>query len=130
LIGMVIIGFGTSAPEMTVSAFAAWQGNPGVALGNAYGSNIANIALILGFTALISPIRFQSNVLRRELPILTAVTALAAFQLWDGELSRTDAWVLLAAFAGLFIWTIRQGIQQRPSRLGGEVEQAIAAEGM
>lgn len=60
LIGMVIVGFGTSAPEMVVSALAATQGNPGIALGNAYGSNITNIALILGVTALISPILVQS----------------------------------------------------------------------
>jgi Ca2+/Na+ antiporter len=59
LIGMVIIGFGTSAPEMVVSALAASQGNPGLALGNAYGSNITNIALILGLTALIEAVAFQ-----------------------------------------------------------------------
>lgn len=62
LIGMVIVGFGTSAPEMVVSALAAIQGNPGIALGNAYGSNITNIALILGLTALINPIVVQSWV--------------------------------------------------------------------
>ena len=77
LIGMVIIGFGTSAPEMVVSAFSALQGNPGLALGNAYGSNIANIALILGLTALISPIKIKSTVLRKELPVLLAVTILS-----------------------------------------------------
>ena len=79
LIGMVIVGFGTSAPEMVVSALAASQGNPGIALGNAYGSNITNIALILGVTALISPIAVHSQVLRKELHILTVVTALAAW---------------------------------------------------
>src|SRR6056300_1057055 len=63
LIGMVVVGFGTSAPEMVVSALAAFQGSPGIALGNAYGSNIANIALILGITALISPIMVHSTVL-------------------------------------------------------------------
>ena len=67
LIGMVIVGFGTSAPEMLVSALAASQGNGGIALGNAYGSNITNIAMILGVTALISPIAVHSQVLRREL---------------------------------------------------------------
>ena len=81
LIGMVIVGFGTSAPELVVSALAASQGNPGIALGNAYGSNITNIALILGLTALISPIAVHSQVLRQELPILSAMTALAAWQL-------------------------------------------------
>ena len=64
LIGMVIIGFGTSAPEMVVSALSASQGNPGIALGNAYGSNITNIALVIGLTALISPITVHSQVLK------------------------------------------------------------------
>lgn len=84
LIGMVIVGFGTSAPEMMVSAISAIQGNPGIALGNAYGSNIANIALILGLTALINPIAVHSQVLRKELPILTGITVLAGWQLGDG----------------------------------------------
>lgn len=66
LIGMVVVGFGTSAPEMVVSALAASQGNPGLALGNAYGSNITNIALILGITAIISPIAVHSQVRRNE----------------------------------------------------------------
>ena len=66
LIGMVIVGFGTSAPEMVVSAIAASQGNAGLALGNAYGSNIANIALILGITALVCPIAVQSQVIKKE----------------------------------------------------------------
>ena len=70
LIGMVVVGFGTSAPEMAVSALAASQGNPGIGLGNAYGSNIANIALVLGLTALLRPIRVQSQILRKELPNL------------------------------------------------------------
>ena len=71
LIGMVIIGFGTSAPEIAVSILAAMEGNPGIALGNAYGSNIANIALILGARAVIHPIMVRSTVLRKELPLLT-----------------------------------------------------------
>ncbi|MBW7881065.1 MAG: calcium/sodium antiporter [Caldilineaceae bacterium] len=126
LIGMVIVGFGTSAPEMVVSTFAAAQGNAGIALGNAYGSNITNIALILGVSALISPIAVHSQVLRKELPILTAVTALAAYQLWDGELTRGDALVLLVVFAGLMAWTIWQGLQKEPDALGTEMEQELA----
>lgn len=130
LIGMVVIGFGTSAPEMVVSALASLQGNPGIALGNAYGSNIANIALILGFTALLSPIVVRSRILRRELPVLTAVTLLAAAQLWDGHLSRLDAFVLLGVFAALMGWTIVQGMRERSDRLGVEVEQEFAADTM
>jgi cation:H+ antiporter len=125
LIGMVIVGFGTSAPEMVVSALAASQGNPGLALGNAYGSNITNIALILGLTALISPITVQSQALRRELPILLFVTLLAAWQLRDGMVTTPEAWVLLAVFGALMAWTIWQGMQKQPDNLGTEIEQEL-----
>ncbi len=125
LIGMVIVGFGTSAPEMVVSALAASQGNPGIALGNAYGSNITNIALILGITALLSPIAVHSQVLRKELPILALVTGLAAWQLWDGAISRFDAVVLLVIFAGLMAWSIWQGLKQKDDALGSETEQEL-----
>ncbi len=130
LIGMVIVGFGTSAPEMVVSALASSQGNPGIALGNAYGSNITNIALILGVTALISPIAVHSQVLRRELPILMAATALAAWQLWDGEITRLDAVVLLAVFGCLMAWTIRQGLRRQEDALGSEIEQELDVRAM
>lgn len=130
LIGMVIVGFGTSAPEMVVSALAASQGNPGIALGNAYGSNITNIALILGLTALISPIAVHSQVLRKELPILILLCGLAAFQLWDGHVSRGDAWVLLLLFAGLMGWTIWQGLRNKADGLGNEVAQELATHPM
>jgi cation:H+ antiporter len=130
LIGMVVVGFGTSAPEMVVSAISAVQGNSGIALGNAYGSNITNIALILGVTALISPIAVHSQVLRKELPILTAMTVLAGWQLWDGSITRGDALVLLLVFAGLMGWTIRQGLRRRIDPLGSEIEQELVAHGM
>ena len=130
LIGMVIIGFGTSLPEMMVSGLAALQGNPGIALGNAYGSNISNIALILGVTALISPISVDSQVLRKELPILTAITILAAWQLRDAEISRTDALVLLGVFSGLMYWTIRQGMRKKKDALAIEIEEKLATHSM
>ncbi len=125
LIGMVIVGFGTSAPEMVVSVLAAYQGNSGIALGNAYGSNITNIALILGLVALVSPIAVQSGVLRTELPILTAVTGLAAWQVSDGQVSRPEAWGLLAVFAGLMVWSIRRGLSGSADALGDEIEHGL-----
>ncbi|HSM27492.1 MAG TPA: calcium/sodium antiporter [Thioalkalivibrio sp.] len=130
LIGMVIVGFGTSAPEIMVSVLAASQGNPGIALGNAYGSNIANIALVLGVTALIAPIAVHSQVLRKELPILMGVTALAAWQLWDGEITHYDAVVLLAVFAGLMAWTIWQGLRKKADAMGLDVEQELEVRAM
>ena len=125
LIGMVIVGFGTSAPEMVVSALAALQGNPGIALGNAYGSNITNIALILGITALISPIAVHSQVLHKELPILTLVTALAAWQIRDGDITLFDAVVLLAVFGVLMAWTIRQGLRKKEDVLGNQMKHEL-----
>lgn len=122
LIGMVVVGFGTSAPEMVVSALAASQGNPGIALGNAYGSNITNIALILGITALISPILVHSTLLRKELPILLGITLLAASQVWDGEVTRWDAVVLLGVFFLLMGWTIWNGMKKGDDALAQEME--------
>ena len=103
LIGVVILGIGTSAPELVVSALAAVAGSPDLALGNAYGSNIINITLVLGVTALISPILIRANVIRHDLILLLAVTALAAFQLLDGNLSLTDGIVLIASLIGVLL---------------------------
>ncbi|MBA56664.1 MAG: calcium/sodium antiporter [Pseudomonadales bacterium] len=125
LIGMVIVGFGTSAPEMSVSILAALQNNSGIALGNAYGSNIANIALILGLTAMISPVIVRSHVLRKELPLLTGVTVLAAWQLWDGTITRLEASGLLAVFVGLMAWTIWQGLHQGQDVIIEDINQEL-----
>ncbi|QQR69536.1 MAG: calcium/sodium antiporter [Alphaproteobacteria bacterium] len=125
LIGMVIVGFGTSMPEMIVSALAASQGNSGLALGNAYGSNITNIALILGLAGLIRPIAVHSQVLRKELPILTAVTLLAAWQVHDGMVTRVEGLILLGVFTGLMAWTVWQGMRRKPDSLGKQMEQEL-----
>ncbi len=127
LIGMVIMGFGTSLPEMVVSAIAASRGNPGVALGNAYGSNIANIGLVLGVTALIRPLSVRSRILRQELPVLTVVTVLVVLLAWDGEVAPIDAWVLLGVFSGLAGWTIWQGQRQPSDTLASEIQREVGA---
>lgn len=106
LVGMLVVGFGTSAPELVVSVLAALDGRPALALGNAWGSNILNTSLILGVTALLLPIAVQSGVLRKELPILMAATGLSAALVWDGVLTRGDALLLLAVFLALIIWSI------------------------
>lgn len=126
LIGMLVVGFGTSAPEMTVSVLSSLGGNPGIALGNAYGSNITNFALILGLTALVSPVIVQSSVVKRELPVLLGITAVAGFQLLDGEVSRADAAVLLVLFAALLVWSILEARRRPSDSLGGDIEQELA----
>jgi cation:H+ antiporter len=128
IIGMVIVGFGTSAPEMLVSALAALKNSPGIAIRNAYGSNIANIGLILGITALINPIMFHSNILRKELPILTIVTGVSIVLLMDLRISLIDGIILLVLFIGLLSWTLQQGIHQKADPMGMEMEQELKSD--
>lgn len=127
LIGMVVIGFGSSAPEVVVSGLAALDGNPGLALGNAFGSNITNISLILGVTALISPIAVKSSVLRRELPMLTLVTAITALVLFsDGTLDRSDGFWLIGVFVILMAWSVFTGMRRSDDSFAQEVESSLA----
>ena len=127
LIGILIIGFGTSAPELVVSVLAASQGNPGIALGNAFGSNISNIALILGTTAVLAPIAVTSDILRRTLPMLMLATIAIAAVLWNLAISRGNAIFLLLLFILIMGWTIRQSLKdQRRGKQDGlivEVDQ-------
>lgn len=122
LIGMVIVGFGTSAPEMVVSAISAMQNAPELALGNAYGSNIANIALILGLTAVISPVIVVRKALKRDLPVLLAVTALSIYLASDGAINRLDGIVLLLVFAGVMGFNIVSEIRQKKAEGSSESE--------
>lgn len=125
LIGMLIIGFGTSAPEIIVSVIAALEGSSGIALGNAFGSNIANIALILGITALISPIAVRSEIIRKELPILLGLTFFAAWQLLDANLSKDDAFSLLGLFILLISWSIWTGLRGDKDALAEEFGEEL-----
>ncbi len=126
LIGMLVIGFGSSVPEMVISFLASYNGNPSLALGNAFGSNITNIALILGLTAIISPIAVGSTVIRRELPLLVLVTVLTGGLLYsDGFLSRTDGLILTSVFLATVAWTIYQGVIASSDHLAEVVEQEM-----
>ena len=136
LIGMVIVGFGTSAPEMVVSILSAMNDTPQLALGNAYGSNIANIALILGVTALIAPVVVQKQAMSRDIPVLIAMTALTVLLLVDGNVSLIDGAMLLVAFVAIMGFNILSELKAKRKRRksGGasdisEVEE-IPAEGV
>lgn len=106
IIGLTIVAFGTSAPEMLVSATAAWQGNSGLAIGNAVGSNIANITLVLGFTALLIPLMVHSQTLNREFPLMIVAMLFALALMWDGVLSRLDGILLALAMLTVLLWTL------------------------
>ena len=123
LIGVVILGLGTSAPEMVVSVLAALEGSPELALGNAYGSNIMNIALVLGTTALISPIIIHKSIVKRDLPLLLAITLLAAWQLRDGQLSQSDGTILLLGLGAVLIFQIVMNLRnsrQEDKKIGSK----------
>ncbi|GFM33481.1 calcium/sodium antiporter [Desulfovibrio subterraneus] len=130
LIGMVVVGFGTSMPELVVSVFSAVEGNAGLALGNVIGSNIANISLILGVSAIMRPIMVHSHVLKKELPILCGVTLVAVLLIMDGTFSGADAWVLILLFAGLMGWTLWQGMKEKNDTLGTAVDQDMSTRRM
>jgi cation:H+ antiporter len=112
IIGLTIIGFGTSAPELVVSAVATLKGNAGLAVGNAIGSNIANMGLVLGVTAMIYPLRLESTALKREYPMLLLIMVVCFLMALDGKYSHTEGWFLLASLVGVIIWIIRIGLHR------------------
>ena len=111
MIGLTIVAFATSAPEILVSVVAATRGEPDLAIGNAIGSNIANISLVLGAVALIRPIELKSATLRREMPALLAVSLLTVALFLDSYLARIDGFVLLTGLVIVVIWLVRLGIR-------------------
>ncbi|KJY86374.1 MULTISPECIES: calcium/sodium antiporter [Vibrio] len=118
VIGMTILAMGSSAPEMMVSATAALDGKTDTAVGNVLGSNIANIALILGITAMIKPLSISSAVLRRELPLMIGVTILAGILLWDSHLGFYEGVLLFVLFAAFIIAMLR--ISKKEKKAGSD----------
>lgn len=104
LIGLTIVALGTSAPEILVSAVAAVQGNGGLAVGNGLGSNITNVGMVLGFSAIIAPITVKTSLLKKEFPLLVLVSLFSCWLMWDGLLSKADGSSLLGGLVLLLIW--------------------------
>lgn len=131
VVGVTIVGFGTSAPEMLVSALASLEGNPSLAVGNALGSNIANIGLILGLTGLVYPMSIERSACFREMPLLALVTVLVALLMLDAELARADGIVLaggLVLFVGLMVWRGKRSmaLDSATEALMGEITHGMS----
>ena len=124
LVGLTVVAFGTSAPEFTVSVQAALDGLGGVAIGNAVGSNIANVGLILAVAALIKPIETDRGLFRRDLPLMVGVSALAALLLLDGRLGRVEGVGLAAVLVGYVVWSTRQARVDTRAEAGAQAEDA------
>lgn len=106
IIGLTIVSFGTSAPEILVSISAALEGAGELAIGNALGSNLANVGLVLGATAVIAVLPIQKHILFHEMPILVGVTALGGFVLWDAQVSRLEAFLLFGSIAPVMAYLV------------------------
>ena len=129
IIGITIVGMGTSAPEMLVSGIASWQGNPSLGVGNAIGSNIANIALILGATALVAPVVVSSGLIRLELPVLMIGMLLGLLLILDNHLSFADGAILLASLFLVMGILIRDAMRVKEAdALVGELAEEVNAE--
>lgn len=111
IIGVVVLGFGTSAPEILVAILASVDNSPGLAIGNVIGSNIANIALVLGVAAIISPIVVKSSLLKREFPIVLGITIIGYLLILDNDLDTTDGIILLVLLVIVMTWMIRANKQ-------------------
>ena len=120
IIGLLIFGFGTSAPEMLVSGLAAYDGHPELSIGNAFGSNIFNIGLVLAVAAIIHPVIVEKNVLKREWLFLFLSTLVVGFILMDGFLSFVDGSILLILLL-LFLYYV-----YNESKKGGNLEDAAS----
>ena len=125
VIGLTVVSLGTSAPEIVVALIAALEDNAVLAIGNAIGSNIANIGLVLGITAIIAPLPFSQNVLRRELPWLLGATVLAIVLIFDRELNLLDGLILLTGLTYILWQLLRSEKDTDPaeSALASELEE-------
>ena len=119
VVGLTVIAYGTSSPEMVVSVSASLQDNGAIAIGNVVGSNICNIALILGVCALVSPLSASAQIIRREIPIMIGVSVVLAAMLWDEQLSRLEGGVL---FAGIVVYTVLT-VREARAETKGKAEQ-------
>ncbi len=131
IVGLTIVGFGTSAPEMLVSAMASVRGNPALAIGNAVGSNIANVGLILGLTAMIYPLRVERITMKREFPVLGLIMLLTLALMWNLNLSRVDGFILAGALVLLVGGMVALGLARGESdplaaSLSSEVPEGIS----
>ncbi|MEI6896091.1 MAG: calcium/sodium antiporter [Psychromonas sp.] len=130
IVGVVIVGLGTSAPEMLVASMAAIEGNTGLAIGNAIGSNITNVGLMLALTAIFYPLQIHSKLLKREMPVLLAIMLISYYMLWDLHLSFLNGVVFLImmfAILGYTIWEAKNhGEDTLPQEILDELPEEIA----
>ena len=125
LVGLTVVAFGTSAPEMIVSVQAAYLGQGDISVGNVVGSNICNIGLILAFSALIVPIKVASQIVRIDTPIMIGTTALAIALLYDGALTRAEGIIFFLLLVAYVVFSIRIAKKQAADPLAQEFSEEV-----
>ena len=120
VVGLTVVAFGTSAPELFVSLVGAVKGNTGLVLGNVIGSNVANLGLILAIAAMLRPVIVERGLSRKEVPLLMVATLLFAILVWDGRLGKLDAFILVLGFGAFMGWTLSN--QDRGSAVAPKVD--------
>jgi len=118
VVGLTVVSLGTSAPELVVSLVAALGGNPDLAMGNVMGSNLANIGLILGLTAIVRPLKVAARIVHREVPLMLGITAGLYPLVWDRTLGRTDGFVLVGLLVLYLLFVFRSAGKEDPAVLG------------
>jgi cation:H+ antiporter len=129
VIGLTLVGIGTSAPELAVNLSAVANESPGLAVGNVVGSNVANVGLILGVAALIRPLVVQMRMLKVELPVMIAVAFVLLAMAWDGHIGRAEGGLMLFGFAAMMVFLLRSGRDEPPevkAEIGGQAAEKAA----
>ena len=130
VVGLTVVAFGTSAPELAVSTLAAWHGQAGLALGNVVGSNICNVLLILGLSALAAPLPVARQVVRLEVPILIGLSALLYLFALGGRIGRAEGLLLFAGVIAYSAWTVRRSRRETRAAAESLVETGHTARGL
>jgi cation:H+ antiporter len=128
MIGLTVVAFGTGSPELFIGIQAARAGDSGLALGNVVGSNISNIALVLGFAALVKPMRVRSELIRREMPLMIGVTLVLALMLADTRLTRVEGVLLIAGAVAYTVMAYMVARASERSAVATEFDEALADE--
>ena len=128
VIGLTVVAFGTSAPELAVSAKAALDGMDGIAMGNVIGSNIANIALVIGAAALVRPIEVHAQVVRWDIPVVIVASLLALAFAWDGHIAQLEGGILVAGLIAYLIYSVVLGRREKARAVVSEFQAEVPRE--
>lgn len=127
VVGLTVVAFGTSAPELAVSVLSAWHGQAGIALGNVVGSNICNVLLILGLSAAVAPLVVARQIVRLEVPIMIGTSMLLILFALDGMVARWEGALLFAGVIGYTVWTVRRSRRELREQAGEAADDAPPA---